>query len=788
MSSSSTQDWLKGLQMPLDSFFDAPGSSAGRRGNASAKRKREGKGAAKEAGQAPSKRPKTHSTRDKPTKDTGLSLAEERGAASPPKAQGSRRGALLDVTAQQNSPRARRRLGKDASAQRRALFASPTRRSPKRPKGRPIVSDVIELDDSSNDASPLPRPSFGRTPIRPLPKKLGRTKGNLPTPPSSNFIPSRTKTQDPPVPAFGRAAEPERVAQTPVAGSSTALKANYMTPETLNILRLKFASPERSSHPPLPALKTNLALSPTSSLTPLSFEGEEPKGLEDTKYDDIVPSSQTQYLVMSPPKNSVFTFTRPKPLSMTTVPSSQSQPAVLSPRKTRKPAPLFTRGFGFLQDSTDDKGRLNLVVPTSQEDEVEISLLDATAPRLSQMLGAATNDEHVDAPRKDEPALPASSAPESASLKSNSKDDPEIGNFSEEALPQHQDAPSVAISHSESQHDPPHSEEKKSESAPSTQFREFYAMLERLDRLADESLPPSPSMENRYHPPELLRPRSRVASLSSPNKAHKDICDAGSSKTAAIQSQSISVASETQPDSQSQSADMFMQSSVTEPDPWNSDDDPFSVSNSAYRAHLGLSPLPSPSRRSNRERDASADTAGPSDPSGPPTCTQSSVTQVDSDEEDPFPTLPPTSTAASRADREAVRAHLLGSQELEHGHTSDEKDSPRAGSLGLGQAGDETQPMPDIGSLDDTFDVSASSPLRMAARARSAFSKGKFRRRDRGSFVIEHEGRDHSCEESGLGTGEPMPSVVKDFLSIFDEDSEAGTQSAGEGRFSFSPC
>lgn len=94
--------------------------------------------------------------------------------------------------------------------------------------------------------------------------------------------------------------------------------------------------------------------------------------LEEEK--QIIPSSQSQYLHYSQkqafPSPSLTTAT----LEPECIPSSQSQLTIYSPRKVKKPPPLSTKSHELMGLQGLLKTKSSFVVPSSQEDEIEISL------------------------------------------------------------------------------------------------------------------------------------------------------------------------------------------------------------------------------------------------------------------------------------------------------------------------------------------------------------------------------------------------------------------------------
>lgn len=351
--------------------------------------------------------------------------------------KGKARAALDDVTTSlQNSPR--RRSVKNNRHMKQSLFRASTTK---------FVEDSLSEEEDDDDDTPmrLRFPKAKQTPSRASKSDADLMKGTLPTPPTSSaadsgrraYVNGRDSSPISTLP-LGRQKNNEALllSKTPFTFSCAPSKQSYPTPSSVVVPRLSFALPGTEKLP-APSLDldsdsslTSLSRSSSATLaSPSASQAEIDEDVEELVAENdnghkeppknkskpfaIVPSSQTQYIHYSPTKRDKggrvieFPDVRFKQPSLTMVPSSQSQlsqPLIppsgsqsvyLSPRITRKPTPLFTNGL--LPPSPSKNGQrkqqpvaLNFVVPTSQEDEMEISLLNGVAPPLSQLVSDAT--------------------------------------------------------------------------------------------------------------------------------------------------------------------------------------------------------------------------------------------------------------------------------------------------------------------------------------------------------------------------------------------------------------
>ncbi|OCB84364.1 hypothetical protein A7U60_g8348 [Sanghuangporus baumii] len=487
--------------------------------------------------------------------------------------------------------------------------------------------------------------------------------------------------------------------------------------------------------------------------------------LTPAKMYTVIPSSQTQYIHYSPTKKRTYDFLglnslprshrhKPSNSEMVVIPCSQttsssspassSQVVYASPRVTRKPVPLKVAG-----------NVLNLVVPTSQEDEDEISILDR---RISSKGSSQVAKYPVNVDGHDEenqtwrsvllflcadyysynPAFWIFRIPLYADNSSNPKSEQrkEQSNL-HEAKPLHDGA-----------------KEKDRQATPTsqlTQIRFMTAMLADLDRLTEEArlgiVTPSQVLFRPAQEKVILNqsPRSREAEK---RKMHEVSGD-------------VDVAREA----------LMVQSSMTEPDASQWDEDPFTLTNEAYARHLGLARIGGTSHasESRSERSSAKDAIILSAMSS---CTQSSSTQPDSDEEDPFPTLPPaavlTSTAESAAERNVVDRMLgvdveeaLSSQTL----PDSQEESFPSPVTERKERNASLQWQSQVGSIS-TLDVVRclnDSQFSFGVRGRGSTGRSGTRFRRWGD-EREGEEREGADEEE-----ETMPSAVRDFLAIFSQ-------------------
>ncbi|KAL5508591.1 hypothetical protein ACEPAH_6210 [Sanghuangporus vaninii] len=649
------------------------------------------------------------------------------------------------------------------------------------------IEDEDESDSGSEDAENdvplrLRAPEFvnTKTPHRTFKDRL-RGAVPLPTPPSSSVPPRRTLATDEHKHISPASSEimrqndaKRRVVHTPSMFSSTTGKQGYPTPASIAVPRLRLlpgdaeASASRSRIP-----APNLQQESDSSLTSLSSsspgcsqiesrvdeeDGDEHdeiitkditseeaapsrKDREDkAKMYTVIPSSQTQYIHYSPTKKRTYDFfglnSFPRshqhqpsnsemvviPCSQTTSPSSpasSSQIVYASPRVMRNPAPLMMKKVVGTM--------INLVVPSSQEDEDEISILDGrmSSKGLSQAVKCPVNvDSHDEENQKQRipPHTDNSSNPKPEQRKEQSNP--------HESKPLHDDA-----------------KEKDRQAMPAsqlTQIRFMNAMLDDLDRLPEEArlgiVTPSQVL-SRPAPEKVIldqSPRSREAEKRRTHQVSGGVDDA-------------------------REALMMQQSSMTEPDASQWDEDPFTLTNEAYAKHLGLARINGSSHasESRSERRCAKDTI--TSPAGG-SCTQSSSTQPDSDEEDPFPTLPaavvPTSTAESTAERTVVDRMLdvdneeaLSSQTLPDSQKESFPSPVRETNASQSQ----------VGSVSTLDVVRCLNDSEFSFGVRSWGSTGRSGTRWRGDGRGAEEREDADEEE------ETMPSAVRDFLAIFSQ-------------------
>lgn len=319
----------------------------------------------------------------------------------------------------------------------------------------------------------------------------------------------------------------------------------------------------------------------------------------------------------------------------------------------------------------------------------------------------------------------------------------------------------------------------------STQIRAFNAMLDDLDRLAEETRLNTTTASQvlsrrsvKAPSPERSRSQTQPSQESHRDEHETDQYEEGKQIT-------------------STRSHLTMQSSITEPDSSQWHEDPFAPTNEAYLRHRGVKPYiseaPQPtdthSDNSDLEKQKGKEEAGISTND-----TQSSATQADSDDEDPFPMLPPAPTAApptsteeSTADRRAVDNLLSSSQEHASGSYQGSPVHPqyttscryypttpqRAQSQSETESESENEPMPDIGSLDDQFDMRLLTPRGVRRAVVGERGASRFRRRDDRSFVLA----DGDMEESqGVSDPESIPSVVRDFLNMFSSQTQSQRQ------------
>ncbi|KAL5488397.1 hypothetical protein ACEPAI_6505 [Sanghuangporus weigelae] len=730
------------------------------------------------------------------------------------------RRALDDVTTVlQNSPRKRTTTsGIAASAHRsparkgflkRPHPASPSSRaSTKKGRGAAIrlvdMEDEDESDAGSGDAENdvplrLRAPNFvnTKTPHRMFKDRL-RGPAPLPTPPSSSIPPRRILATDEHKHNSLASSEITRqkagnnakkgIVHTPFTVSSTIVKQDYPTPASIAVPRLKLlpggveASASRNRIPaPNLQQESDSSLTSLSSSSPVCSQVEsqvvkedgdkhdeiiasrqvvssrkdrEDKAKDKAKMYTVIPSSQTQYIHYSPTKKRTYDFlglnALPRshrheptnsemvviPCSQTTLsssPASSSQAVYMSPRTTRKPAPLITKKVAGTA--------INLVVPTSQEDEDEISILDERISSSDSVQCSVNVDGHDEENQKQRSVLLFICAdrysyiptfwivriPPRADNSSNPKSEQrkEQSNLNE-TKPSHDDT-----------------KEKDRQATPTSQFRFINAMLADLDRLTEEARLGIVTASQ-----VLSRPRSQSRRREVEKRNDGEESDVDDAREALV-----------------------MQSSMTEPDASQRDEDPFTLTNEAYARHLGLARINGTSHASESRSERSSAKDATTSPAGG-SCTQSSSTQPDSDEEDPFPTLPPaivpTSTAESTAERTVVDRMLdVGVEEAFSSQTvpdSQDESFPfpereteeRSASLLLQSQVESVSTLDVVRCLNDSefcFGVRG-----MGAAGRSVM---RFRRRD-DKREAEESGNEGEEEET-------MPSAVRDFLAIFSQ-------------------
>lgn len=190
-------------------------------------------------------------------------------------------------------------------------------------------------------------------------------------------------------------------------------------------------------------------------------------------------------------------------------------------------------------------------------------------------------------------------------------------------------------------------------------------------------------------------------------------------------------------DRSSQLSDADIPSSITVPESW--DDNPFPSLTDSSTTEDALEP----------QCSANQHQKGRSFPFGRElnvlsTCTQSSATQIDSDDDDPFPMLP---LSAEKSARDFTSQRLFASPRR-RGKTED--DVPRETEKG-------SPIMPDIGSFDDAFSMSVLKPRNVAALLRST------------NILDPTNGTSHPAD---CGVAQQTQYAVKAFLSIFENSSE----------------
>lgn len=394
------------------------------------------------------KRAKLHGTKDTNFRQSSIIdsvQAVRRDESNSSGSKGKARAALDDVTTYlQNSPH--RRSVKNNRHMKQSLFrTSPSRRKgniERNEDGR-FVEDSLTEEDDDDDDTPLRlrSPKAKQTPSHASKSGVYRMKGALPTPPASSapdsgrtYVNRRDSSPISTLPLAEKNNEALLLAKTPFTFTCGLSKQSYPTPSSVAVPRLSFALPgtEKLPAPSLDmdsdsSLASLSSSSSAASASPSAPQAEIDEDVEERVAENdnngheeppknkskpfaFVPSSQTQYIHYSPTRKNKggrtieFPDVQFKQPSLTMIPSSQSQlsqslilPAGsqsshFSPRITRKPVPLFTHGLLPPSPSKDGQGKpqsaaLNFVVPTSQEDEMEISLLNGAAPPFSQLVG-----------------------------------------------------------------------------------------------------------------------------------------------------------------------------------------------------------------------------------------------------------------------------------------------------------------------------------------------------------------------------------------------------------------
>lgn len=189
-------------------------------------------------------------------------------------------------------------------------------------------------------------------------------------------------------------------------------------------------------------------------------------------------------------------------------------------------------------------------------------------------------------------------------------------------------------------------------------------------------------------------------------------------------------------DRSSQLSDADIPSSITVPESW--DDNPFPSLRDSLNSEDAL----------ESQCSANQHQKGRSFPLGRElnalsTCTQSSATQIDSDDDDPFPMLP---LSAEKSVRNFSSQRLFASPKR-RGKTEDV--IPQETEKG-------SQIMPDIGSFDDAFSMSVLNPRNVAALLRST------------DILDPTNGTSHPNDR---GVEQQTQYAVKAFLSIFENTS-----------------
>lgn len=316
---------------------------------------------------------------------------------------------LRDITDKQNGLRRQRGGTKSPSpsSPTKGATAGDKRRQHKEGSGPLAGSEERLYEPGSDCASPLPTPVHSRN-------SKEDEGACFPTPPDSTHHSHKEGTM---TKSFWQKSNQKFIFECQPKQTNALLvvsKQAYPTPESTSLSRhwppqykgrrLSLSTAGTESEPPSSPLRVS-ALRFRRRL-----DGAKRVDIMEPQEDiDFVPSSQTQYLHFSPRKQEQAS-SRPLPplatlifdLDPNCVPSSQSQPAVYSPRKLKRPPPLsikpacLTGAEGVMSVVKPD-----FVVPTSQEDELEISLLDEDCPSASQFMAVVLRQT----PKAGDPSL-----------------------------------------------------------------------------------------------------------------------------------------------------------------------------------------------------------------------------------------------------------------------------------------------------------------------------------------------------------------------------------------------
>lgn len=190
-------------------------------------------------------------------------------------------------------------------------------------------------------------------------------------------------------------------------------------------------------------------------------------------------------------------------------------------------------------------------------------------------------------------------------------------------------------------------------------------------------------------------------------------------------------------DRSSQLSDADIPSSITVPESW--DDNPFPSLTNSSNTDDALEPPCSANQHQEGRNIAFRHQLNVHS-----LCTQSSATQMDSDDEDPFPMLPASAEKS---------CHDLSSQRQS---CSPKRRGKKSASLRQEWVS-ESCSMPDFGSFDDELSMSAFTPRKVSAALKIPMLSTAAVPRSHLEFDLEQ------------GMGQQSLSVVKAFFSIFEE-------------------